>query len=95
MYYMSTMINIRTDEQTKKEIAKFAESVGLSVSAFATAVLKQAVRDGEITLKPTLEPTPYLKKIMREVDADVAAGKNMSKAYDDVDDFFKDLKENK
>lgn len=90
----TTALTIRTDPQTKQEIADFAASLGLSTSAFVTAVLRQAVRDGRIVLTPTLEPTPYLEKIMREADADIAAGKNLSKAYDNVDDFFRDLDPN-
>ena len=88
----SVALTIRTDPATKKQIADFAASVGLSTSAFATAILMQAVREGRVVLTPTLEPTPYLEKIMREANADIAAGKNMSKAYSDVDSFFDDMK---
>jgi antitoxin component of RelBE/YafQ-DinJ toxin-antitoxin module len=74
-----TVLSIRTDDQTKKEIAGFAASVGLSVSAFATVVLKQAVREGRVVLNPSLEPTPYLEKIMREARSDYKAGRNVTK----------------
>ena len=84
-------LTIRTDPKTKKVIADFASSVGLSTSAFATAILLQAVREQQVLLTPALEPTPYLKKIMRQADADIKAGKNISKAYSNVDDFFSDL----
>lgn len=78
-YIMSkTLLSIRTDDQTKQEIADFAASVGLSISAFATVILKQAVREGRVVLTPTLEPTPYLEKIMRQADADQAAGRNVT-----------------
>lgn len=87
----TTALTIRTDRQTKQEIADFAASLGLSTSAFVTAVLRQAVRDGRIVLTPVLEPTPHLEKIMREVDADIAAGRNISRSYDNVDDFLQDL----
>lgn len=84
-------LTIRTDQKTKKAIADFATSIGLSTSAFATAILMQAVRDGRVVLTPTLEPTPYLEKIMREANKDIKAGRNVSKAYENVDDFFSDL----
>src|SRR5579872_5351774 len=78
-YIMSnTLLSIRTDDQTKKEIAEFAKSVGLSVSAFVTVVLKQAIREGRVVLSPTLEPTPYLEKIMRKAEADLKADRNIS-----------------
>jgi antitoxin component of RelBE/YafQ-DinJ toxin-antitoxin module len=73
------VLSIRTDDQTKKEIAGFAASVGLSISAFATVVLKQAVREGRVVLSPSLEPTPYLEQIMREARADYKAGRNVTK----------------
>ncbi len=75
----NTLLSIRTDDKTKKEIADFAASVGLSVSAFATVVLKQAVREGRVVLTPSLEPTPYLEKLMREAKADYKAGRNVTK----------------
>jgi antitoxin component of RelBE/YafQ-DinJ toxin-antitoxin module len=87
----SAALTIRTDPKTKQQIADFAASVGLSTSAFATAILMQAVREGRVVLTPTLEPTPYLENIMREANADIRTGKNISKAYDNVDDFFNDL----
>lgn len=96
MHYNVDMSNtaaltIRTDPKTKKAIADFAASVGLSTSAFATATLLQAVREGRVVLTPTLKPTPHLEKVMREADKDIKTGKNISKAYDNVNDFFSDL----
>ena len=75
----NALLSIRTDDQTKKEIAGFAASVGLSVSAFATVILKQAVREGRVVLTPYLEPTPYLEKIMRQAKADYRASRNITK----------------
>ncbi len=75
----NNLLSIRTDDQTKKEVTDFAASVGLSVSAFVTVILKQAVREGRVVLTPTLEPTPYLEKIMREAQADYKAGRNVTK----------------
>ena len=75
----NTALTIRTDSETKKAIADFAASIGLSTSAFITAVTLQAVREQRVVLTaPTLEPTPYLEKIMRKADADLAAGRNIT-----------------
>ncbi len=71
-------LTIRTDSNTKKAIAEFAASLGLSTSAFITAATLQAVRNGQITLTPALEPTPYLEKIMREVDEDIKNSRNIT-----------------
>ena len=71
-------LTIRTDTKTKQSIANFAASLGLSTSAFITAVTLQAVREGRVVLSPTLEPTPYLEKIMLKAEADLKAGRNIS-----------------
>lgn len=89
----SAALTIRTDPQTKKVLADFAASVGLSTSAFATAVLLQAVREQRVLLTPALEPTPYLKRLMSEAAADRQANRNYVTASNEaeLDDFFKNL----
>ena len=87
----NALLSIRTDDKTKKEIADFASSVGLSVSAFATVILKQAVREGRVVLTPTLEPTPYLEKIMRQARANRKAGRNVHGPFKSADDMIADL----
>jgi antitoxin component of RelBE/YafQ-DinJ toxin-antitoxin module len=69
----NALLSIRTDDKTKKDITIFANSVGLSVSAFVTVVLKQAMQDGRVILSPGLEPTPYLEVIYK-AQADLASG---------------------
>lgn len=89
----STALTIRTDPKTKKMIADFAASVGLSTSAFATAILLQAVRERRVLLTPTLEPTPYLEEIMRKAAADRKAGRDYETINNEaeLDDLFKKL----
>jgi antitoxin component of RelBE/YafQ-DinJ toxin-antitoxin module len=89
----NALLSIRTDDKTKSEITEFANSVGLSVSAFVTVVLKQAVKEGRVVLSPTLEPTPYLEKIMRKALADRKAGRNYTTINNEaeLDTFFKNL----
>ena len=89
----STALTIRTDPKTKKVIADFAASVGLSTSAFATAILLQAVREQRVLLTPTLEPTPYLESIMRKALADRKADRNYTTINNEteLDDFFQNL----
>lgn len=90
---MSTALTIRTDPETKKRIADFAASVGLSTSAFATAILLQAVREQRVLLTPTLEPTPYLEEIMHKAAADRKTNRNYETVTNEpeLDDVFKNL----
>jgi antitoxin component of RelBE/YafQ-DinJ toxin-antitoxin module len=89
----NTLLSIRTDDTTKRDITEFANSVGLSVSAFVTVVLKQAVKEGRVVLSPSLEPTPYLEAVMRKALADRKADRNYTTINneDELDDFFKSL----
>ncbi|HUD10360.1 MAG TPA: hypothetical protein VMR28_01660 [Candidatus Saccharimonadales bacterium] len=70
----NALLSIRTDDKTKKEIKVFANSVGLSVSAFVTTVLRQTMQDGKVVLTPVFEPTPYLEKIINKAETDLKAG---------------------
>lgn len=89
----STALTIRTDPQTKKLIADFAASVGLSTSAFATAILLQAVREQRVLLTPKLEPTPYLEGVMQKAAADRKANRNYETINNEteLDNLFKKL----
>jgi len=84
-------MNIRLDEDTRRRLQTFADKLGIPATTLAAANIKQMLRAGEVRFTTALEPTPYLEKIMREADADIKAGRNLSKAYDNVDDFFSDL----
>ena len=70
----TTQLTIRTDEATKTAISQFAKKLGLSTSAFVMAATRQAMEDRRVTLTAPLEPTPYLKDIIEEVEGDVAEG---------------------
>lgn len=75
-----TILNIKTDPQTKLQIQEFAAELGVPVSVIMNAQIKQMLRDRKIVLSTELEPTPYLVKIMEQVEKDLIANKNMTKA---------------
>lgn len=75
-----TILNIKIDPQTKQQIQEFAAELGVPVSVIMNAQIKQILRDRKIMLSTELEPTPYLVKIMEQVEKDLTAGKNMTKA---------------
>lgn len=66
-----TILNIRTDLQTKRQIQKFAAELGVPVSVIMNAQIKQMLRDRKVVLSTELEPTPYLVKIMEQVERDL------------------------
>lgn len=77
----NTTLTIRTDSATKQAITEFAASLGLSTSAFITVATLQAIREGQLTLTPTLEPTQYLEKIMREAEEDIKHNRNITRTH--------------
>ena len=87
----STQLTIRTDEATKTAIAQFAKKLGLSTSAFVIAAAREAMENGRVTLSAPLEPTPYLKEIIAEVEQDIAEGKNIQ-TFDNPDDLVSHLR---
>ena len=89
---MSTvLLSIKTDSDTKDELKSFAAELGVSTTAFVNLLVKQALRDRRVVLSTALEPTPYLENIMREVEADLKTGKNISPEFDSVDAMFEYL----
>ena len=75
-----TILNIKTDPSTKLQIQEFAAELGVPVSVIMNAQIKQMLRDRKIILSTELEPTPYLEKIMRQVENDLLKNKNMTPA---------------
>lgn len=74
------IINIKTDPETKLQMQAFAHELGVPVSVIMNAQIKQLLRDRKIVLSTELEPTPYLVRIMEQVERDLPSGKNMTKA---------------
>lgn len=87
----NVLLTIKTDPDTKEQLKAFAAELGVSSTAFVNMVVKQALRDRRVVLSTDLKPTDQLKKTLREANADIKAGKNISEAFDNADDFFKDL----
>jgi len=76
-----TILNIKTDPITKVEIQEFAAELGVPVSVIMNAQIKQMLRDRKIVLSTELEPTPYLVKIMDQIEKDLKTGKNITKTF--------------
>ncbi|QQS19128.1 hypothetical protein IPL68_03760 [Candidatus Saccharibacteria bacterium] len=57
----TTLLTVKTDELTKRELKEFAAELGVSTTAFVNLVVKQALRDRRVVLSTTFEPTPICK----------------------------------
>ncbi len=89
----TAILNIKTDPDTKDQLKAFAAQVGLPVSALMNAQIKQMLRNGKVEFSTTLEPTPYLERIIKEAEADYKADKNTVATDSDEDtiDFLRSL----
>ena len=87
----NVLLTVKTDADTKNELKSFAAELGVSTTAFVNMLVKQALRDRKIILTAALKPTTYLEKIMREIEADLKTGKNISPEFDSVDAMFEHL----
>jgi antitoxin component of RelBE/YafQ-DinJ toxin-antitoxin module len=74
-----TILNIKIDPSTKQQIQEFAAELGVPVSVIMNAQIKQMLRDRKIVLTTELEPTPYLEKIMEQVEEDLKTGRNITR----------------
>ena len=83
-----TMISIKLDSKIKKA----AEDLGLSLSAVVNATLYEFARTRELHVGTALQPTPYLERILEQAERDFRKGKNLSPAFDNVEDAIRWLK---
>ena len=74
----NVLLSIKTDDKTKRQIKEFATELGISSTAFVNMVVKQAIRDRKIVLSPGPEPTPFLKKTIKQAEADYKADKDIT-----------------
>lgn len=86
-----TIINIKTDPQTKRELKKFAAELGMPMTSLINAQIKQMLRSRAVNLSTELEPTPYLEKIIKEADADYKAGRNIYGPFETAEEMVASL----
>jgi len=89
---MKTVINIKADKEIKDQAFKVAAEMGLPLSTIVNAFLKQFIREKRVTFEVPLVPNKKTAKLLREADEDIRLGRNMSPAFNDVDDFIAYLK---
>ena len=64
-----TNVNIRMDEETKREFDRFCEEIGLSVSASFNIFAKTVIREQRIPFELTTEtPNAITRAAMREAE---------------------------
>lgn len=82
-------INIRIDDDLKKDSEKVLDEIGLGMTAALTIFLKAVVRNNGIPF--ILEvPNKKTQKAFKEID-DISSGKKKAKKYSNSTELRKDL----
>jgi len=69
-----TNINIRTDENLKKQFDVVCSQMGLTLSAAVNIFMKTVVRQREIPFKVTADMPSFMVNTTSELDAKIARG---------------------
>lgn len=80
----TAMINIKTETHVKAEAQKLAKELGFSLSSIVTASLKQFIRTREVQFSMSHKMTPYLEGVLKQIDKDINANKNLSKNFTNI-----------
>lgn len=90
----TTVINVKTDKEVKKNAQRVAEELGLSLSTVINAYLRQFVRNKEIHLSTAPHMSRELEKFLGKVEKDIKSGKNFSGPFStkkELDEYFASL----
>jgi len=90
----TTTIHVKIDTKTRNEAKRVAEEFGFTLTALVNALLKQITRTKQLYLNTRKEePTEYFKKLMREADEDIKAGRVISfETGEDALSYFRKLR---
>ncbi|MDY4837377.1 MAG: type II toxin-antitoxin system RelB/DinJ family antitoxin [Lachnospiraceae bacterium] len=83
-----TNVNIRMDEELKKQFDAFCSDIGMSMTTAICVFAKKAVRERRIPFEITAD-VPNAETLAA-ID-DVNNNRSMSKTYDDIDELMRDL----
>ena len=84
-----TIFNFKTDKKLKAEAKKLADEIGVPLGTVMNSFLRQFVREREITFSTHEQPSPMLRRALKEAHAEYNAGE--LKVYTDVENLIADL----
>ncbi|MBI2030182.1 hypothetical protein HYT05_01025 [Candidatus Kaiserbacteria bacterium] len=88
---MQTTVIFKTDKKLKEAAQKTAKRMGIPFSAVMNGYMREFVARQEITFSAqTYNPTPYLKRLLKQGEKDLASGKNI-KVYANLEDLMAEI----
>lgn len=86
------VINIKTDRKLKERAQKTARKLGLPLGTILNRYLNELVREQRVTFEAPLEPNDKTARELAKAREDFRKGKNISPAFDDVEEAIEYLK---
>jgi len=86
------MVNIKMEPAVKLKAQKIAKQMGIPLSVLINAQLRQLIREEGVTFQISPRMSPWLEKVIGQVQQDKKIGKNISPAFTDVDSAIAYLK---
>lgn len=83
---MNTVIHIKADKEVKENAQKAAKDLGLTLSDVINASLRNFIRTREVIFSDIPRMTPELEKRLDKVEEDIKLGRNLSPAFDNMDE---------
>lgn len=73
----TTVVNFKTDAKVKRGAQAVARDLGFSLSSLLNAYMRNLVRTRTVAFTDdvSLEPMPYLKRIIKQSEKDIKAGR--------------------
>lgn len=91
LWYMNTILNIKTDKKLKEDARAVAAKIGVPLSTVINSFLRQFVRDEEVTFSAKdYKMTPYLEALVEDAQKEYKSGKT-SGPFASAEDFIAHL----
>lgn len=87
----TTNLNVRVDEEVKKDVEEILDEIGLNMSTAINVFLKKIIRDGGIPFSLKVEqPNKETLEAFKEVE-EMKKHPEQYKGYSDIDEMMRDL----
>jgi len=88
----TTVINIKTDKNLKKDAQALAKNFGLPLSAIVNTYLREFVREKRVVFSEPPMPNAKTRKILDQALKDIKQGKNLVGPFETAEEMMKSLR---
>jgi len=84
----TTTINVRVDENVKRNIEALFDSMGMNVSTAVNMFFKQCLTENALPFQPRAKPNISLREALREAQEQSAINKTANMTLDEINDII-------